>query len=350
MDKHPLLLALQGKNLAAPPVWLMRQAGRYMAEYRALRGTYPFLEMVHHPELAAAVTMLPVNQLGVDAAILFSDILVVVEALGVGLHFDEGIGPIIDRPLSGPADLSFLPTVDVRESLGYVAAAIKLLRQELSIPLIGFCGAPFTLASYMIEGRSSRQMRKTKTWMLSDPESFHRLLERITAVTIDYLTMQIEAGAQVIQIFDSWAHVLGNSHFQDFSLAYMARLVKAVQAKGVPVILFCRGAGAFASHLAATGANGISIDWNGDLRAIRQTLGAASAGERHHPRGCGVTLQGNLDPDILLAPKSVVIRETANLLRAMDGDPAYIFNLGHGILPETPFENVKALIDTVKSY
>ncbi len=331
-----LLNALQCQNLSRPPVWLMRQAGRYMPEYRALRSQYTFLQMVHHPEMAAKVTMLPIDLLGVDAAILFCDILVIAEAFGLGLHFDDGIGPIIGNPLETAADIDALPTPNAEEAFGYVAETIKLLRTDLKVPLIGFSGAPFTLASYMIEGRSSRDLRKTKQWMLKDPDSFHRLLGRIADLVTDYLNLQIKAGAQVLQIFDSWAHTLSYNQFHEFSLPYFKRIIDGLP-NDFPVIVFCRGSSVFATELASCGAAGISIDWNGDIAKIRKSLPA------------GIALQGNFDPDILYAPQKVILHEVKLMLAAMKGDRGYIFNLGHGVLPDIPFENVKLLVDVVKN-
>jgi uroporphyrinogen decarboxylase len=314
----------------------MRQAGRYMPEYRALRQKYSFLEMVHNPEIAAHVTLLPIDLLDVDAAILFCDILVIAEAFGLGLHFDDGIGPIIERPLKTPQDIDSLPTPNVQESFGYVATTIKMLRQKLKVPLIGFSGAPFTLASYMIEGRSSRDLRKTKQWMLKDPASFHRLLKKISSVVVDYLKLQIEAGAQAIQLFDSWAHFLGHRQFAEFSLHYFKEIIGQLPAE-TPSIAFCRGSSLFAPQLATCGASAISIDWNGDLAEIRKAI------------PIGIALQGNLDPDILYAPTSVIKREVHSILKSMKGDPAYIFNLGHGVLPDIPFEHVRFLVDEIKN-
>lgn len=340
-----LLKALRCENEERAPVWLMRQAGRYMPQYRSIREKYSFLEMIHNPEIAAKVTMLPVDMLGVDAAILFSDILTIPEALGVGLRFDDGIGPIIERPLSTAADVAALPNPNVEETLGFVGEAIKLLRPQLDIPLIGFCGAPFTIASYMIEGRSSKNLRKTKQWMLRDPESFHALLDKIANITIDYLKLQIKAGAQAIQIFDSWANFLSHEDFIEFSLAYMGKIMRGlgrvaevgvVGDRPVPVILFCRGSSVFAPLLADLLPDGISLDWNADINDIRDVIS---------PR---IALQGNLDPDILYASPQVIKVKVKDLLRKMEGQPGYIFNLGHGIMPDVSMDSVKVLVDTVK--
>lgn len=333
-----LLDALQCKNLSRPPIWLMRQAGRYMPDYRALRRKYSFLEMVHTPELAAQVTMLPINQLGVDAAILFSDILVIVEALGMKLHFDDGAGPRIEEPLNEAKDIAKLPIPDIEKSLAYVGQAIQGLLPELKVPLIGFCGAPFTIASYMIEGKSSRDLRKTKKWMFSDPSSFHLLLQHIAKYTISYLELQVKAGVHAIQIFDSWANFLGHVQFQEFSLAYLKMIVDELRAKEIPIILFCKGSSVFAQQLADIRPAAISLDWNSHLPTLQ------------HQVLPGIALQGNLDPDILYAPPNVIKKAAITLLNEMKGNPGFIFNLGHGILPDIPFENVRTLVETVKCH
>lgn len=334
---HLLIDALHCRNAARPPVWLMRQAGRYMPEYRALRSKHSFLDMCHHPELIAEVTQQPIRAFGMDAAILFSDILVIPEALGVGLRFDEGIGPIIERPIASARDVYELPIIEVREALGYVAQGIKLLRPSLQVPLIGFCGAPFTLASYMIEGKTSRDLRKTKQWMLRDPESFHALLDHLEEASIRYLEMQVESGVEAVQIFDSWAGVLGHAQFCEFSLPYLKRMVEKLKPKA-PVILFCRGSSVFAPDLVGAHPNAISIDWNANLSELRRFV----------PRQ--IALQGNLDPDMLFAPLPKLCQEVKALLESMKGDPGYIFNLGHGITPEVSVDAVKALVDSVKAY
>ena len=332
--------ALCCRNQGRPPIWLMRQAGRYMPEYRALRKKYDFLHLCHDPELIAKVTQLPVDIFGMDAAILFSDILLIPEAFGVGLKFEEGSGssgPVIERPLSNPEDIAALPQIQIKESLSYMSEAIKLLKQQLDVPLIGFAGAPFTLASYMIEGGTSRTFRKTKKWMLADPASFHQLLDLLAEQVVGSLKLQIEAGVDAVQLFDSWAGTLAYHEFCTFSKAYLQKIVSRV-AGSVPVILFCKGASSYAADLASIKPNGISVDWNADLPALRRMLPA------------GIALQGNLDPEVLHAPPQVVRSQALRLLDAMRDDPGYIFNLGHGITPETPVDSVKILVDTVKEY
>jgi len=333
-----LLKALSCQNTGRPPVWLMRQAGRYMPEYRALRAKYSFLDMCHQPELVVEITQLPLTVFGMDAAILFSDILVIPEALGLGLRFEDQVGPILERPLKTPADIAALPVLDVSDSLSYVAQSIRLLKERLEVPLLGFAGAPFTIASYMIEGGSSPALKKTKQWMLRDPVSFHRLLEKIADDTIAYLNLQIDAGVDAVQLFDSWAHVLGHVQFREFSLAYLKRIVEGLKPRNVPVILFCRGASVFAKQLAEAAPAGISLDWNTDITQMRLTI----------PQS--IALQGNIDPDLLYAPKEVIQKELDRLITGMKGDKGFILNLGHGIHPDTPVDAVKYLIDAVKRY
>jgi uroporphyrinogen decarboxylase len=315
----------------------MRQAGRYMPEYRQLRAKYSFIEMCHQPELVAEITQMPLRVFGFDAAILFSDILVIPEALGVGLHFEEGIGPIIERPLQSAADITKLPIPDIAKSLHYVPDAIRLLKPQLKVPLLGFCGAPFTVASYMIEGGSSRDLKKTKQWMLRDPESFHVLLDKIADSTIEYLNLQIEAGVDAIQIFDSWAHFLGHAQFRQFSLAYFDKIMRGISKRDIPIILFCRGSAAFAPILAEIAPAAISLDWNAEIAHMRTRIPST------------IALQGNLDPDILYGDKHTIRKEVNNILTGMQGDPAYIFNLGHGIHPDTPVDAVKILVECVQS-
>lgn len=324
-------------NTQRPPIWLMRQAGRYMPEYRAIRSKYPFLEMCHNPEIAAEVTELPICRFGFDAAILFSDILLVPEALGVGLRMEESVGPIIERPIRTLEDIDKLPSPVIAEKLCCVAATIRHLKKTLKIPLIGFCGAPFTLASYMIEGGTSKDFKLTKKWMIREPEAFHRLLQKITDSTIDYLKLQVDAGVDAIQIFDSWAWVLDEPHFLTFSLGYMEKLLKSLDGK-VPCIFYCRGSSTFAKVMSTVKPAGLSIDWNGNLAELRRIIPS------------NIALQGNLDPDILYGSPEMVKQRAQNLLESMRGDPGYVFNLGHGILPDVPIESVQVLVDTVHSF
>ncbi len=336
LTNNKLLQALNGENVGRPPIWLMRQAGRYMPEYRAIRARHSFLEMCHQPDLILEVTQLPIKAFDMDAAILFSDILLLADAFGLGLSFDEGKGPVIAKPLQSENDIDKLPLIDVDEMLSYVGTGIKLLQTQLEVPLLGFCGAPFTLASYMIEGGSSRDLAKTKKWLLSNPSSFHKLLNKITKATADYIELQIEAGVDAIQIFDSWANYLSWGQFLEFSYSYIKEIIEKTQKHKIPVIIFCRGSSVFASKIVEAAPQGISLDWNCDLANMRKVI-------PFH-----IALQGNLDPDILYAPHHKIEQEVNHLLNSMHGDPAFIFNLGHGIKPDTPYDAVKVLVETVK--
>lgn len=327
--------ALHCRNTSRPPVWLMRQAGRYMASYRALRSKYSFLEMCHQPELIAEVTLLPIRQFGFDAAIVFSDILVIPEALGLGLRFEDGRGPIIERPIRTSEDVKRLSAPNIA-SLDYVRKGIEILKKDLKVPLIGFCGAPFTVASYMIEGGSSRDLKKTKQWMMRDPTSFHQLLKVIADWSIAYLRMQVKAGVQAVQIFDSWANYLAHPQFREFSLAYLKYILEGLKGTSVPAILFCKGSSVFAEQLSEIHPAGVGIDWNCDITQMRRVV------PQH------IALQGNLDPDILYAPKEVIRKEVSRILEGMKGDSGFIFNLGHGIHPDIPEEAVQVLVETIQ--
>lgn len=293
--------------------------------------------MYRQPEIAVEITQQPIKRFGMDAAILFSDILVVPEALGLGLRFEDGVGPVIERPLMDARDIATLPKPVVEESLGYVSAAIKQLVSVLSVPLIGFCGAPFTVASYMIEGGSSKELKKTKQWMLRDPQSFHQLLKHLTQCSIDYLNLQIDAGVHALQIFDSWASVLGHAQFREFSLPYLREIRMGLKNPEIPVILFSRGSSVFFKDLAEAVPDAISFDWNIDLAKARSQL----------PED--IAIQGNLDPDILYGPVDVIRSETQRVLEKMKNHPGYIFNLGHGIKPDMTVEAVQTLVETVQS-
>ncbi len=332
---HLLLRALACENDDRPPVWLMRQAGRYLPEYRRLREKHSLWELFHHPELACEVTKLPIDLIGVDAAILFSDILLIAEAFGLKVHFPEGRGPFIAPLLQSARDVHALPPHELENSLAYVFQSIRLLRRELSVPLIGFCGGPFTVASYLIDSEGKGTLHKTKEWLYNDPESFHLLLQKLTDASIDYLRLQIQAGAQVVQIFDSWANVLSYPQFLACSAHYLGQIVSALRATGVPIILFCRGSSALPEELAVLNPHALSFDWQQDLVDLRRRIPSHMA------------IQGNLDPDLLKAPRSFIIETVSKLMRSMEGDPGFIVNLGHGVLPDTPVDNVRCLVDTV---
>jgi uroporphyrinogen decarboxylase len=322
-----------------PPVWMMRQAGRFMPQYWEIKNKYSFLEMCKTPEIAADVTMLPVDLLGIDAAILFCDILVTGEAMGGDLTFTQGIGPKFSNPVRTLADVDALE-VDVLDRLQYVAEAIKVIQQRLngSIPLIGFAGAPFTVMSYLVEGGSSKDFKLTKLLIHNHPEIAHKLLAKIAKVTADYLNLQIAAGVNAVQIFDSWALALSWNDYQEFSHRYIQEIISNLNRKDVPVISFCKGSSVFAPMMAEAKPDVISVDWNADLLNIKNVLPA------------GIAVQGNLDPHILYADQHVIKKEIHRLFERMRGTEGFIFNLGHGIMPDIPFENVKYAIEVVKEF
>jgi uroporphyrinogen decarboxylase len=314
----------------------MRQAGRYLPQYRATRERAGnFLALCKNPELAAEVTLQPVEILGVDAAILFSDILIPVEAMGVPLAFPEGEGPRLEA-VKGPPDLKRLHVPDPAAEVPFVLETIRTLRERLppGVPLIGFSGAPFTLATYAVEGGTSRTFRRVLSWMYEDPASFRDFLDLLADTVTAYLQAQAQAGAQALQIFDTWAGVLSRRLYREMALPVTQRIVKALAPLGVPVILYVNGCAPFLEEMAATGVDGISVDWRVSLaEAAQRTRGA-------------VALQGNLDPLALFGSRATVEREAARVLGEAP-TCGHIFNLGHGILPETPVANVEALVEAV---
>lgn len=326
--------AAQSQQTERPPVWMMRQAGRFMPEYWEIKNKYTFLEMCKTPEIAADVTMLPVDLLGVDAAILFSDILVTAEAMGGDLSFEQEVGPRFSNPVRSHADADKL-SVDCVGKLQYVAEAIKVIQQRLdgSIPLIGFAGAPFTILSYLVEGGSSKDFKRTKLLLNNEPELAHKILQKIADVTVDYLNMQIDAGVNALQLFDSWALALSWNDYRDFSHHYNKYILSKIR-RTVPVISFCKGSSVFAPMMAEAHPDVISVDWNADLKNIKQAL----------PEG--IAVQGNLDPFVLYADKKVIKDKIHQLFERMRGEKGFIFNLGHGIMPDIPFDNVKFAIET----
>jgi len=334
-----LIRAAFSRPTERPPVWMMRQAGRFMKEYWEIKNKYSFLEMCKTPDIAADVTMLPVDLLGVDAAILFSDILVTAEAMGGQLSFEQGVGPRFANPVRSRADAEALRT-DVVEKLRYVADAIAVVRQRLSrrIPLIGFAGAPFTVLSYLVEGGSSRDFKRTKLLLHNEPDLAHFILQKIADVTVDYLNMQIAAGVDALQLFDSWALALAWDDYKTFAHHYNAYIFSKLNRTGIPLISFCKGSSVFAPLMAAAGPDVVSVDWNADLPTLK-------AGLPH-----GVAVQGNLDPFVLYADKKVIKEKILQLFERMRGQDGFIFNLGHGIMPDIPFENVKYAIEVVKDF
>ncbi len=332
-----LLDALRCSNLNRPPVWLMRQAGRYMPQYRALREKYSLWEMFHHPELAAQVTMLPITLLDVDAAILFSDILVIAESLGLEIEFPNQGGPRVVPQITNKEQVVHLSILDAASKLSYVFETIAEVKENLSVPLIGFCGGPFTVATYFIDSTSKEQFERTKRWMQEDPESLHLLLDKITTASIAYLKEQIKTGVQAVQVFDSWANILSLEDFSIWCLPYLRQIVDAIRDL-VPVILFCRDSSMRYRELAELKPTCISLDAKRSMSALRKAIPES------------IAVQGNIPPDLLKSPPSEMQRHIEELMHSMKGQPGFIVNLGHGVLPDTPFEHVKYFIQTVKEY
>ncbi len=315
----------------------MRQAGRYLPEYRALRARHGFLELCKTPPLAAEVTLLPIRRFPVDAAILFADILLILEPMGVGLEFAKGDGPVIHRPVRTRDDVAHLARVPASTALSFVFDTIRLVRVELAgrVPLIGFAGAPFTLASYLIEGRGSRQYLHTKTLMYREPQVWHALMERLAEATVEYVRAQVDAGVEAVQLFDSWVGCLGPDDYREYVQPHMRAALTAIAATGVPVIHFGTGTGALLELMRDAGGDVIGLDWRVDLGDAWRRLGA------------DVGVQGNLDPVALFAEPDEIRRQAARILALARGRHGHIFNLGHGVLPDTPVAHVAALIDAV---
>jgi uroporphyrinogen decarboxylase len=321
------------------PIWLMRQAGRYMAEYRAVRKKYSLIEICKKPEVAAQVTVEAAEILGVDAAIIFADLLLPLEVMGLPFHFAAGEGPKIEKPVRSAKDIAHLRT-DRAAELGYVAEAVKLVCKHFGdrLPVIGFCGAPFTLASYMIEGSGSRNYVFTKKMMYSATDSWNELMRKLVSVTAEYSAEQVRAGADTVQIFDSWVGCLSVEDYRRYVLPHATDLVKRVQKSGVPVIYFGTDSATLLPSMQETGADVIGLDWRIPLDTGWQSLGFKGG------------VQGNLDPVLLFADWKELRARAEDVLRRAAGRPGHIFNLGHGILPETPVENVKALCDFVREH
>lgn len=319
------------------PVWFMRQAGRYMPEYRQIRAKYSLLEIVEHPEVAAEVTLQPVHALGVDAAILFADILLPLVPMGLGLEFVQGEGPVIHNPVRTAEDVAHLRKVDPCTDLGNVLEAVRIVRRELDgkVPLIGFAGAPFTVASYMIEGGASRSFLETKRMMYSQPQVWNGLMEKVAETLAGYLFAQVDAGAQAVQLFDSWVGALSPQDYARFVLPYSQRVLQSLQSLDVPVIHFGTGTGAFLDLMKQAGGTVIGLDWRMPLDRGWSILGA------------DVAVQGNLDPVALFAPLPELQEQVEDVLQRASGRDGHIFNLGHGILQHTPVENVRAVVDMV---
>jgi uroporphyrinogen decarboxylase len=334
---------LKACNLEATdctPVWFMRQAGRYMAEYRKIREKHPLIEMFKTAEIAAEVTLQPVHALAVDAAIIFSDILLPLEGMGIRIRFADGEGPIIDNPVRTRADAKRLRRADPEQDLGYVLSALKYVKSELAgkVPLIGFAGAPFTLAGYAIEGGSSRSYLVTKKIMYEDRETWDLLMTKLADTLASFLLAQVRAGAQVVQLFDSWVGCLSPSDYREYVLPYTRKVFQALEQEKVPTIHFGTGTAGLLSLMREAGGNVLGADWR---------LALDDAWNRIGP---GAGIQGNLDPLTLMAPWNLLKRKAGEILDLAAGRPGHIFNLGHGILPSTPVDSLKALTDSVHEY
>ncbi len=339
MNASPFLRACHREPVEYTPVWLMRQAGRYLPEYRAIRERFSLLELCKAPDAVAEVTVLPVDRLKVDAAIIFADILLVVEPLGVGLEFAKGEGPVIHRPVRTATDVERLPDVDPQDAVPFVFEAVRRASRALEgrVPLIGFAGGPFTVASYLIEGSPSQQFVRTKHLMHGSPSTWHRLMEKLTMLTIRYLSGQIAAGAHAVQIFDSWVGCLAPDDYRRHVLPYTRRIIEGIvqESRSVPVIHFGTGTAGLLELMREAGGDVIGLDWRVDL------------GHAWHRLGDGVAVQGNLDPAVLLADLGEVRRAARCVLASAGGRPGHIFNLGHGVLPNTPWQHAAALVEMV---
>ncbi len=337
MDNSLFIRACRREPTERTPIWIMRQAGRYLPEYQAIRSKTDFMTLCKTPELASEVTVQPIDIIGVDAAILFSDILVIPEAMGMGLEIIESRGPVFADPLRSTRDLDRLKIESVTERLGYVMEAIRMTNEKLAgrVPLIGFSGAPWTLATYMIEGGSSKNFDKAKGMMYAEPEAMHRLLQILADAVIEYLNAKIAAGCHAVQIFDTWAGVLAPNDLEEFSLRYIDYICANIDTGGAPVIVFAKGMRSY-KRISDMKCDVMGVDWVSDIGMVKQEIGDSKA------------LQGNLDPCVLLGPQLVIEREVKRILDAYGDGPGHIFNLGHGILPPTPVENAKFLVSCVK--
>ncbi len=332
------LKACRGEKVDYTPVWLMRQAGRYMPEYQEVRSKVDFLTLCKTPELAAKVTLQPIDILGVDAAILFSDILIAVEAMGMPLEFHDKKGPVLGDPVRTKAGVDKLIIPDTEDSMPFVLDTIKILRKELKVPLIGFSGAPWTLATYIIEGGSSKNFMHTKKMMYQNPGLFKVLMEKITATVVEYLSAQINAGAQAVQLFDSWAGILSPCDYENVIFPHVKAAIKSLKKFDVPVIYFVNDCAGLLKIVKKCGADVIGIDWRVDMAKAAKKLGKK------------YSIQGNLDPLVLFAPKEHIEDRVKDILFKAEPARGHIFNLGHGILPETPVENAIAMVEAVHKY
>ncbi|RJP73217.1 MAG: uroporphyrinogen decarboxylase [Ignavibacteriales bacterium] len=337
--KNDLFLrACKRKPVDRTPVWIMRQAGRYLPEYRAVREKADFMTMVKTPELAAEITIQPVDIIGVDAAILFSDILVIPDAMGMNLEMHEGKGPVFPNPIRTKNDVDKLKVIDPYKELKYVLDAVELTKKELDnkVPLIGFAGSPWTLMTYMVEGKGSKNFSFVKQLIYNEPELAHQLLDKLADAVADYLSAKIEAGVNAVQIFDTWGGILAQNEFEEFSLQYITKVIDNIKRKNEPVIVFAKGVHYKLNRLAKSGADVLGLDWTMDLGKVRKKTGDK------------VALQGNLDPCVLYADEDKIKEEIIKVLDSYGEGSGHIFNLGHGILPDIDPEKVKALVKYVK--
>ena len=336
------LRALMKQPVDRTPIWIMRQAGRYLPEYRATREKAgDFMTLCSTPDLACEVTLQPLDRFDLDAAILFSDILTVPDAMGLGLYFEEGEGPKFETPIRTEKQIQNLPIPDPEDELKYVMDAVRTIRRELDgrVPLIGFSGSPWTLATYMIEGGSSKTFSKSKTMLFNEPKLAHQLLTKISESVVSYLNAQVAAGAQALMIFDTWGGNLADHMYKEFSLQYMkdivSRLTRENDGRKVPVILFTKGGGLWLNELADSGCDGLGLDWTMDIARAREMVGDR------------VALQGNMDPNTLYASPEIIRQEAARILKAYGNGSGHVFNLGHGITPDINPEHVATLVDSV---
>ncbi len=334
------LRACRGEEVDYTPVWLMRQAGRYLPEYQAIRANVDFLSLCKNPKLAAEVTLQPVDILGVDAAILFSDILIPVEPMGMRLEFSDKEGPVLSEPIRNKSAVERLNIPDIEEDLPFILDTIKILRKELEnkVPLIGFSGAPFTLATYMIEGGTSKNFLHTKKMMFQNSGVFNYLMEKLTDTIISYLSTQIKAGVQAVQLFDTWAGILAPADYKKFAFPYIKRTISELKKDGVPIIYFVNDCAGILKEVRKSGADVIGIDWRIDIADAIKKLGKK------------IVVQGNLDPCALFLQKENLDERVKDILWKGEAAKGHIFNLGHGVLPQTPVENVIAMVEAVHTY
>jgi len=340
-EKSLYLDAMSGKETPRPPVWMMRQAGRFLPEYRKIRNQHSFLEMMRNAELATTVSLQPIHRFGMDAIIMFCDILVTAEALGGQLDYFEGKGPIFENPIQNESDLKAYTIPDAEDALGYVSEVIKsiILEKDDHTPLIGFAGAPFTVGCYLIEGQMSKNLIKVKSMMGQNPELFKQVMTMLRTITIDYLNLQIKSGVDALQIFDSWSGALSYDDFIEHSIGEIKQIIAQLDnPNNIPVTVFCKGSSHYWKEIYTTGCDAISFDWQVDLKHVK---------DFRHP---SMTMQGNLDPLMLFASDDILKAKVEKICQDMSPFQGFVFNLGHGIIPQTNPEKVALVVDTIKSF